>query len=86
MNFGKAIEQMEKGVPVARAGWPPQLNMSIQIQAPTEVSKMTQPYFYISIGDQKYPWFPSMDELLAKDWNVVNKSNLIIPPSAARAT
>ncbi len=72
MNFGGALEELEDGNKVARAGWngPGQY---LELQVPDEHSKMTLPYIYIiTVQGDLVPWVASQTDLLAKDWRVVD--------------
>ena len=80
MEFGQAIEAMEQGEAVQRAGWNGK-GIHIAIQTPDENSKMTSPYIYIdTTGLQTnnpdapkslVPWLASQTDMLADDWQVV---------------
>lgn len=84
MSFGHAIEAMKLGHKVARSGWNGK-GMWVEIQTPTEQSKMTRPYLYMCIpngttkqfGDQAnaerdmVPWLASQTDMLADDWGIV---------------
>ena len=74
MNTGVAIESLKIGARVARAGWNGK-NMYLELQVPDANSKMTLPYVYMftAQGD-KVPWLCSQTDLLAEDWEVVNRS------------
>jgi hypothetical protein len=81
-SFGSILEELKRGGAAARVSWPAQLNMMIQLHVPDGRGAMTMPYLYMSVGDNRFPWMPSMDELLADDWNPIKKSKLIIPHKA----
>lgn len=68
MNFSEALDGLNNGYKVARAGWNGKV-MWIQIQWPDENSKMTFPYIcmYTAQGDL-VPWLVSQTDLLAEDW------------------
>lgn len=80
MNFGEAIEELKKGKKVRRAGWNGK-GIFIELQRPTETSKMTHPYIYIdTTGLQSennlaprslVPWLASQTDMLAEDWYTV---------------
>jgi len=74
MNTGVAIESLKIGARVARAGWNGK-NMYLELQVPDANSKMTLPYVYMftAQGD-KVPWLCCQTDLLAEDWEVVNRS------------
>lgn len=78
-DFAEALHLMRKGAAVARAGWNSQ-NQHIQIQHPTISSKMSVPYFFMTINQprstmdtepQRVPWLASQTDLLAEDWFIV---------------
>lgn len=71
MDIGKAIEQMSRGLKVARTGWngPDQY---LEMQVPDGNSKMTLPYIYIrTVQGDLVPWLCSQNDLLAHDWVLV---------------
>lgn len=70
-TIGYAINRMEAGERVARAGWNGR-NMWIALQVPNAHSKMTLPYVYMKTADhQMVPWLCSQTDLLANDWYVL---------------
>lgn len=72
MNFEQALTMLKVGVMVKRAGWAG--SKFIQLQTPTETSKMTVPYVYMVIQNAEgvpptlVPWLCSQTDLLAEDW------------------
>ena len=80
MNFGLALEELKDGNKVARKGWNGK-GIFIELQTPTELSKMTSPYIFINtIGLQTdneaapkslVPWLASQTDMLADDWEIV---------------
>jgi hypothetical protein len=80
LNFGDAIEALKLGNKVARDGWNGK-GIFIELQAPTETSKMTSPYIFIdTTGLQTtndlapkslVPWLASQTDMLANDWRIV---------------
>ena len=75
MNFGQAMEEIKKGNKVQRKGWNGS-DMNLQAQFPSELSKMTHPYLYMTISDCKegirlLPWQPSQVDLFSEDWDIV---------------
>lgn len=67
-TIGWAVEQLQKGFRVSRAGWngPSQY---LELQVPDENSKMTLPYVYIhTVQGDLVPWICSQTDLLATDW------------------
>lgn len=71
MRIGEAIDQMEQGNQVCRAGWNGK-NQFLELQTPDTHSKMTLPYIFITtVQGDRVPWLASQTDLLAKDWQVV---------------
>ena len=80
MPFGLAIEAMKKGFRVARKGWNGK-GIFIELQTPTELSKMTHPYIFIdTTGLQTdnpdapknlVPWLASQTDMLSDDWVIL---------------
>lgn len=70
LNFGQALEWLQGGIPMRRAGWnAPHL---ILLQRPDEHSKMTQSYIYMNtVQGDNIPWVASQSDLLASYWEVV---------------
>lgn len=80
MDIGKALELLRQGKKVCRAGWNAK-GMWLNLQIPDAHSKMTLPYIYIEYpaGHPAYPkgsrvpWFASQTDLLAFDWQEVER-------------
>lgn len=86
MNFSEALEKMKTGKSVIRQGWNGK-GMYISAQMPTEKSKMTRPYLYITVpkGSSNHfgnieelqneseliPWIPGQNDMFAEDWQVL---------------
>ena len=80
MNFGLALEELKNGNKVRRKGWNG-IGIFIELQRPTETSKMTHPYIFIdTTGLQTsnefaprdlVPWLASQADMLAEDWELV---------------
>ncbi len=72
MRIGGAINHMEAGGRITRAGWngPGQY---LELQVPDEHSKMTLPYIYIhTVQGDLVPWLASQTDILADDWEVAS--------------
>lgn len=79
MDFGQALVLLKEGKRVARKGWNGK-GIFIELQRPTETSKMTHPYIFIdTTGLQStnsfaprdlVPWLASQTDMLAEDWCV----------------
>lgn len=72
LNFGNALFCIKSGERAARAGWNGK-GMYIELQNPTDLSKMTRPYIFMKTVDgQLVPWVASQTDLLAEDWEIVD--------------
>ena len=70
-NFGLALEYLKKGFKVTKKSWHKE-GMYLELQNPTELSKMTASYVYITIdNDYRIPWHPSQADMLEEDWQVI---------------
>jgi len=77
MTFGDAIHELKAGRRVARKGWNGK-GIFIELQRPSEHSKMTSPYIYIDTTQLQtkneaapkslVPWLASQTDMLADDW------------------
>lgn len=66
-TFWIAIELLRSGAMLARLGWHGDHQISLQV--PTEQSKMTLPYIYITTQEwEEVPWVASQTDILATDW------------------
>lgn len=73
MNFSEALSLLKSGSCVARSGWNGN-NMFLELQTPTETSKMTLPYIYMKTAcNNLVPWLASQTDLLAEDWQIIIK-------------
>jgi hypothetical protein len=77
MTFGLALEALNKGLKVQRAGWNGN-GLWLELQRPDAHSKMTLPYIFMSYpADAKttpgarVPWLASQTDMLAEDWRIV---------------
>lgn len=68
LNFSNALNIVKMGGKVRREGWNG-AGMYIELQTPTETSKMGRPYIFMYPVDGKLvPWVASQTDLLAEDW------------------
>lgn len=71
LTFGLAIEALKKGFKLQREGWNGK-GMFLELQTPTDLSKMTLPYIYMStVTGDLVPWLASQTDMLAEDWQIV---------------
>lgn len=67
-GFDEALKYLKRGIKMTKKSWNKD-GMFIEIQRPTDLSKMTGEYLFITI-DSKYknPWNPSQADMLENDW------------------
>lgn len=71
LSFGHAIVALKAGCSVARSGWNGK-GMYLDLQTPTDTSKITLPYIYMKTACNNYvPWLASQTDVLANDWQIV---------------
>ena len=92
MNFGKALEELKKGKPIARSGWngkgmfvylvtggayPAQMDIAKQIEK--EYGEVRyNPYMAIkNVNGTVSTWVPSINDCLADDWYAIKSENVI---------
>lgn len=79
MKIGEAIDALERGERVARAGWNGK-GMYLELQVPDAHSKMSLPYvFMFTACKNRVPWLASQTDLLAKDWEIVGEGTVQEP-------
>lgn len=70
-DFAEAIGYLlyfPEGTSMAREGWNGK-GMSVAVQLPDALSKMSQPYLYIRTADgNTVPWVPSQADMFTADW------------------
>lgn len=71
-GIGWAIKELQHGGRVQRSEWRGMVYLELQV--PDAHSKMTEPYIYQHqpLGEL-VPWTPSQADLLAIDWQIVEK-------------
>lgn len=71
-KFGYALNALEDGYRVTRAGWNGK-GMFLQLQVPNKHSKMQRPYIYMSpVDGALVPWVASQSDMLADDWEIIH--------------
>lgn len=69
-DFGTALEMLKNGKTVTRERWNGK-GQFLTLQIPTETSKMTLPYIFITTVDgDLVPWVCSQTDMLAEDWYI----------------
>jgi hypothetical protein len=67
-SFSKALELVKQGKKIGRIGWNGK-GMWLEIQRPTDTSKMTLPYIFMKTADDNLvPWLASQTDMLTDDW------------------
>ena len=70
-DFGWAIHKLKSGDRVFREGWNGD-GQVLELQVPTEYSKMTLPYIFIkTVQGDFVPWMASQTDMLQNDWRKV---------------
>jgi Protein of unknown function (DUF2829). len=72
MNFGQALKKLKEGKKVARNGWNGK-GMYIQLHKGTDFEHaIIEPFLVIkNVKNSFNTWVPSISDLLAEDWEVV---------------
>lgn len=79
LGFDAVIDMLKKyeDTCFTREGWC-RKDMYITLQKPDENSKMTQPYIYLKLPDDKIvPWVASQSDLLEDDWYQLAQNEII---------
>ncbi len=70
--FEELLLRVDGGSCMARLGWNGQ-DLRVFVQWPDSNSKMTAPYLYLQKPDgTRTPWVPSMGDLFATDWAILD--------------
>lgn len=71
MNFSEALMHLKNGKKLTRLGWNGS-GQYVEMQVPTDNSKMTLPYFYITtVHHHMVPWVASQTDMLTDDWAII---------------
>lgn len=78
-DFGRALHMMKNWNKVCNKWWNglDKQQMYVEIQKPTQESKMNMPYLYMCVSVEwnpttMRPWMPSMVDMFSEAWEVVN--------------
>jgi hypothetical protein len=66
-SFSWALDRLKEGKKVTRSGWVDK-GIWVELQRPTETSKMTKPYLFMVKGDDIFPLDLSCESVMAEDW------------------
>lgn len=81
MNFGQALEKLKEGKKVARSGWNGKgmwltlvNSQNYTVDAVRSGSHSVLPWIGMKTADNCFvPWLASQTDMLAEDWEVINK-------------
>lgn len=72
MNFGQALELLKEGKKVARAGWNGKGLYVSFVKGKDHEHAIIEPFFVINNKLNSFnTWVPSISDVLAEDWSVV---------------
>jgi hypothetical protein len=58
----------------------------VGMQTPTVTGMLTLPYFFRRGKDGTEPWFPTIEDMFATDWEIVTSNQKHAPEEAAKET
>jgi hypothetical protein len=67
-DFSLALDLLKRGKKVKLTTW--SKDVFLELQKPTELSKMTHPYIYVTSRFGLVPWVATQVELLATNWQL----------------
>ena len=70
ISLGLAIDAMKLGLSVRLPYWSEDVFLSLQ--KPTDLSKMTATYIYVTSRFGLVPWTATQVELLSTEWEIIN--------------
>jgi len=84
MNFSTAIDLFKNQRCMWRQSWGS--SAYVGMQTPTVTGMLTLPYFFRRGKDGTEPWFPSIEDMFATDWEIVTSNQKNAPEEAAKET
>ena len=84
MNFSTAIDLFKSQRCMWRQSWGS--SAYVGMQTPTVTGMLTLPYFFRRGKDGTEPWFPTIEDMFATDWEIVTANQKHAPEEAAKAT
>lgn len=84
MNFSTAIDLFKNQRCMWRQSWGS--SAYVGMQTPTVTGMLTLPYFFRRGKDGTEPWFPTIEDMFATDWEIVTANQKHAPEEAAKAT
>ena len=84
MNFSTAIDLFKSQRCMWRQSWGS--SAYVGMQTPTVTGMLTLPYFFRRGKDGTEPWFPTIEDMFATDWEIVTANQKHAPEEAAKVT
>ena len=84
MNFSTAIDLFKNQRCMWRQSWGS--SAYVGMQTPTVTGMLTLPYFFRRGKDGTEPWFPTIEDMFATDWEIVTANQKHAPEEAAKVT
>jgi len=83
MNFSTAIELFKNKRCMWRKSWGSSAYVGMQMPE-RATSLLTLPYFFRRGKDGTEPWFPTIEDMFATDWEIVTSNQKNAPEEAAK--
>ena len=84
MNFSTAIDLFKNQRCMWRQSWGS--SAYVGMQTPIATGMLTLPYFFRRGKDGTEPWFPTIEDMFATDWEIVTANQKHAPEEAAKET
>jgi hypothetical protein len=84
MNFSTAIDLFKNKRCMWRQSWGS--SAYVGMQTPIATGMLTLPYFFRRGKDGTEPWFPTIEDMFATDWEIVTSNQKNAPEEAALET
>ena len=84
MNFSTAIDLFKAQRCMWRQSWGS--SAYVGMQTPIATGMLTLPYFFRRGKDGTEPWFPTIEDMFATDWEIVTANQKHAPEEAAKVT
>ena len=84
MNFSTAIDLFKNQRCMWRQSWGS--SAYVGMQTPIATGMLTLPYFFRRGKDGTEPWFPTIEDMFATDWEIVTANQKHAPEEAAKVT
>lgn len=85
MNFSTAIDLFKNKRCMWRQSWGSSAYVGMQMPE-RATSLLTLPYFFRRGKDGTEPWFPTIEDMFATDWEIVTSNQKNAPEEAAKET